>query len=548
MPCVDAPSPSPRDSDTQYFVALALLTLSTAAVFGPVLRHEFIALDYDTYTGNPVIQRGLSWEGVRYAFTAVVASNWHPLTVLAHMTLHTLFGSDPFAHYAANLFIHWVNVVLVFEALRRATGANWRSALVAALFGLHPFRVESVAWTAELKDVLSACFALLAVLAYLRFTATRRWPWYALTAVLFALGLLAKASIVALPLLLLLLDYWPLARFRIAFDDRSSIVRPSLEKLPLLILAAAMAAITLTTFRGSTRELSNTFSLPTSLAMSAIAYKDYVLVTFWPLRLSPSYPFTAPTAPIGETAAAAVLLSAISAFVFIQRRTNPYFLFGWLWFLVAIFPVSGVLAFAPHYRADRYTYLAHIGLFTGVVWYVAALVSQRRPLMLASRAAAIAVTLLLSATSYTNLYRWRDNVSLFGYAVRVTPESSIVQTGFAIGLIQQRRLDEAEPHLREALRINPHDVQNMKRLASLLLLTARPEESVPVYESVVEAEPGRPENHAGLAVAYERTGEFARAEQSARQALTLDPEYPAALEIIDRLDRRASGGDAEPSP
>ena len=530
MPSVNAVAPSPRSPDNQYFAAIALLTVLTAFVFGPVLTHEFIALDYDTYTGNPVIQRGLSWDGVQYAFTEVVASNWHPVTVIAHMSLHTLFGSDPPAHYAANLVLHWINVLLVFEIFRRSTGAIWRSALVAALFGLHPFRIESVAWTAELKDVLSGSFALLAILAYVRYAGARSWRFYTLSVALFVLGLLAKASIITLPVLLLIFDRWPLIRAQ-APGDRQRMV---IEKVPYLVVAVAMAVVTLATFQDSTLRSSDVLTLPTRAAMACIAYKDYLLTTFWPARLSPHYPYTSANAPPLETAVSVALLLVVGAFAFSQRRSHPYLLFGWSWFVVAILPVCGVLPVGSHYRADRYTYLAHIGLFAAVVWYAAAVAWRRRLVLRASQVLAAAAVLALASASYVHVHRWRDNITLFEYSVTVTPQSALVRTGLAIGLIQRQRYNEAEQQLRDALRISPRDVPNMERLAALLVVTDRAAESVPLQEEIVRAKPYDATSHAALAVARARSGDRDGAESAARAALTLDPSNAAALAIVGR--------------
>ncbi len=520
--------PAPRHSDTAYFTAVALLTIGTALVFGPVLTHDYIALDHESYAGNPEIQRGLSADGVRYAFTAEVASNWHPVTVLAHMALHTLFGPEPAPHYAANLVLHWANVLLAFELARRMLGSIWPAAFAAALFGLHPFRVESVAWAAELKDVLSAFFTLSAMLAYFRFAATRRASWYLAAVGLFVLGLLSKASVVALPVLLVLLDFWPLDRIR-----RGAVVRVAIEKLPFIAIAAAMAIVTLVTFSDTTLRSTGALPLTSRAAMVCIAYKDYVLTTFWPAHLSPHYPYPRNALSTTELALSAALLAAISAVTLAVRRRYPSLLFGWLWFVIAITPVCGILPVGSHYRADRYTYLAHAGFFIGGVAYLAAVVSGK-----VMRIAPVPLIAVLAFVAVVNVHRWRDNVSLFEYAVRQTPESNLVHSGLATGLIQQRRLDEAEPHLREAIRLYPGYQPYVKRLAALLLLTDRAAESVPLYESMVAQGPNDIANLIGLATAHEQSGRPDRAREIANRVLELSPGEPAAMEILERIEAR----------
>lgn len=516
-----------QHTDTAYFTAVALLTIATAFVFGPVLTHEYIALDHEAYTGNPAIQRGLSVDGIRYAFTAVVASNWHPVTVLAHMTLHTFFGPEPAPHYAANLVLHWVNVLLAFEVARRLIGSVWPAAFAAALFGLHPFRAESVAWTAELKDVLSAFFALSGVLAYLRFVATRRASWYLAAAGLFAFGLLSKASVVALPFLLVLLDFWPIDRIR-----RGAIIGLAVEKLPLIAIAAAMSIVTLVTFSGTTLQSTEALPLTTRAAMVCIAYKDYVLTTFWPTHLSPHYPYPQQALSTVKIALSATLLGSISVAVIVLRRRYPFLLFGWLWFILAIAPVCGILPVGSHYRADRYTYLAHVGFFIGLVGFANTVLSVK-----VMRIGAIPIVGALVLASIVTVHRWRDNVSLFEYAVRQTPESNLVHSGLAIGLIQQRRLDEAEPHLREAIRLYPGYPPYVKRLAALLLLTDRAAESVPLYESMVAQAPTDITNLIGLAAAYEQSGNLDGAKAIANRVLELSPGEPAATEILERIEK-----------
>ncbi|MGH9361727.1 MAG: tetratricopeptide repeat protein, partial [Thermoanaerobaculia bacterium] len=359
------------------------LALLTVLVFAPVVRHDFVSLDDPAYvTGNAQVRRGLTAEGFRWAWGNEVAGNWHPLTMLSHMLDAELHGLDPGGHHLTSLLLHAANAVLLFVLLRRLTGAAGRSAAVAALFAVHPLHVESVAWIAERKDVLSAFFFFLALLAWSGY-ARRPSSWrYLLALLAFALGLLAKPMVVTLPLVLLLLDVWPLGRLPLAAAaERRRALGPLLrEKLPFVLLALGAAAVALVTQREAMSPLA-ALSLGRRIANALLAYAAYLSDTVWPRGLAVFYPLPG-ALPAWRVALAAVLLAALTALALARLHRSPWLAVGWLWFVGMLLPVIGLLQVGSQARADRYTYLPSIGLFVALVWEVAARVPigrLRRP-------------------------------------------------------------------------------------------------------------------------------------------------------------------------
>src|SRR5947208_4783609 len=339
-----------------------LLGLATLAVFCPVAWHDFVNYDDSDYvTANAYVQDGLSWETVRWAFTTGHASNWHPLTWLSHALDCQRFRERAGAHDLVSVVCHAANTLLLFLVLGRMTGARWRSALVAALFGLHPLRVESVAWVAERKDVLSGLFFLLTLWAYAEY-ATRPSPRrLGLVALLFAAGLMAKPMLVTLPVLLLLLDYWPLRRFNAA-----RLQTLLADNLPLLAMASLASWVALLVGRATLSSMDD-LSPASRLANAVVAYASYLGKTFWPSRLAVFYPMPVVT-PVADILGSALLLGGITTVAIVARHRFPYVLIGWLWFVAALLPASGLIRDGYQASAGRFTYLPSIGLFVALVW------------------------------------------------------------------------------------------------------------------------------------------------------------------------------------
>ena len=358
----------------ELFIAFGLVAV-TLTVYAQVMSHQFIILDDNRYIReNPIVNQGLTLTGIAWAFTTFHAANWHPLTWLSHMLDSQIFGLNAGGHLLINALIHASNTLLLFLFLRRVTGAQWRSAVVAALFALHPLHVESVAWAAERKDTLSTFFGLLTLVAYARYVETTSWKRYALVAVALALGLMAKPMLVTWPFVLLLLDYWPLRRFQWQRGTGTegfirALVPLIREKLPLFCLVVASMAITFIaqSHGGAVSTLAN---VPVSLRLSnaIVSYAKYLFLTVWPSDLAAYYPLPRTGAPVWQLACAIVLLAVITALALCQARERPYLLMGWLWFVGTLVPVIGLVQVGSAAMADRYYYVPSIGLFVAFVF------------------------------------------------------------------------------------------------------------------------------------------------------------------------------------
>lgn len=422
--------------------ALALLTL---AAWLPALRNGFVNLDDGLYvTGNPQVQKGITRAGVAWALTANVANNWHPLTLLSHMLDCQLFGLDPAGHHAMSLLLHLADVLLLFAVLARMTGALWRSAAVAALFAVHPLHVESVAWAAERKDVLSALFWILAMGAWTSYARRPSLGRYLLVVLLMALGLAAKPMVVTLPFALLLLDVWPLERLGLGWK------RLMAEKLPLLALSVAASLATLRYQRTSLAPLE---LVPWSLrlANAAVSYAAYLGKLLLPRNLAVFYPI--PLAiPAWQAAGSAALLAALTALAVWKVRQAPWLLVGWLWFLGTLVPVIGLVQVGRQAMADRYTYLPSIGLFLAIVWGISELLRERRAVLAAASAVAIA---LLAAGTWMQVGYWKDSLVLYRHALAVTRDNYVAHVGLAKALAAEKDWAGAAEQYRAALALRP---------------------------------------------------------------------------------------------
>jgi hypothetical protein len=475
------------------------LAAITFAVFGQTLRHEFVNYDDDDYVSeNPEVARGLTLKGIVWAFTHVHAFNWHPLTWFSHMLDCQFYGLNPGGHHLTNILLHTATAILLFLVLRRMTAALWRSAFVAAVFAIHPLRVESVAWVAERKDVLSGLFFMLTIGACVRYASSarnrkaggiqtsnieHRTPnierkesrstlhasrFYVLCLLFFALGLMCKPMLVTLPLVLLLLDYWPLERFTI-HDSRFTIGRLIIEKIPLLALAGASCMATLFAQKDAIWSLER-ICLPSRAGNALISCAAYLGEMVWPSKLAVLYPFPTRGIGISEVVFPLVLLAGISTGVFVLRRCRPYLLTGWLWFLGMLTPVIGLIQVGPQARADRYTYLPQIGLYLALTWAVAELCAgwrHRRPVLGGIAAIVIAS---LSVASFRQTSYWRNSESLWTHALACTSDNAIAHNNLGCALIQKRSVNEAIAHFQKALQINPGYADAQINLSNAVIL------------------------------------------------------------------------------
>lgn len=460
-------------------VGLALLTL---AVYLPVLAHGFIRFDDPYYvTGNPRVQAGLTWEGIAWAFQAIVASNWHPLTLLSHMLDCELFGMDPLGHHLTSLLLHAASVVLLFEALRRMTASTWRSAAVAALFALHPTHVESVAWIAERKDVLSGFFWMLTLLAWERYVRQPSPKRYAAVALALAAGLLSKPMVVTLPFVLLLLDVWPLRRE----IPRGLRIK---EKLPLFALAAGACVATLIAQSGAIH-LASRFPMKLRLANAVLSYAAYLGKTLFPARLAVFYPMRTDF-PAWKVAGAALLLAALTV---LALRAPRYVTVGWLWFLGTLVPVIGILQVGGQAMADRYTYLPTIGLFLIAAWAL----PRRAVWALAPAVLALAIVTRLQ------LRHWEDSETLFRHAVAVTERNFVAHLHLAQIYAERGERGRALEHFRTTLEIRPGMWQAQASLGNTLRRWGRPDKALPHLTNAVRLRPHDPRLRRALAEARE---------------------------------------------
>lgn len=545
-------------------VHLLLLVLLVAVAYSQVTANSFIyAFDDGRYVlTNPHVQAGLTLDEIRWALTSAHAANWHPLTWMSHMLDWQLFGSNPAGHHLTNLALHLASTLLLFLLLNRMTGAPRRSLFVAALFALHPLHVESVAWVAERKDVLSTFFMLLTTAAYLRYVRRPGVGRYLLVMVTFVLGLMAKPMLVSLPFLLLLLDYWPLRRTYVlpGSDARPIPLRQLLlEKAPLLALVAGSCAVTLWAQQsGGAVATLDQFGLGVRAANAVVASVAYIVKMLWPSGLSVFYPHRGNLLPQWQVLGSALVL--IGGFVAAVKcaRTRPYVTVGWLWYVITLVPVIGLVQVGVQGMADRYTYVPLIGLFVAIAWAVPEIIGKRRGVEVALTVAACAVVLVLAARTHTEVGYWRTDEVLFRRALAVTSNNSTMHYDLGYVLQAQRRYPEAVREYQETFRIDPSDMMARIKLGLLYLdlrkpvlageqfiivarampdsdgavegvtmsLTAQGKaaEAVRFCEAAVKANPNHGRMHYNLANAYVVMGELEKAIAEFTKAIDLSPQ------------------------
>jgi tetratricopeptide (TPR) repeat protein len=512
-----------------------LLFVLVAGCFLPAVTHDFITYDDPVYvTGNAHVRDGLTWENVGWAFRSTEASNWHPLTWLSHMADVQAFGLRPWGHHLTSVLLHALNALLLFAALLRLTGAPWRSLFVAALFGLHPLHVESVAWISERKDVLSTTFWMLVLWAYAeRMQRTRSRnagapAYYALALVLFALGLMCKPMLVTLPCVLLLLDFWPLGRFT-GTTARSRWLAVA-EKVPFVLLSAAASAVTLFAQRhGGTVASMGEFPWRVRAANALISCCVYLGKAFVPIRLAVFYPFTGEAPPAWETLAAGALLAAISFAALAFARSRPYVLVGWLWFLGTLVPVIGLVQVGGQALADRYTYVPLIGLFIAATWAAADLAQRWNAGARALCGAAAAALAALGILTCVQLGYWRDGATLFRHAAAVT-ENNWVAHANLYATLSKTSSPEAGAELQETLRIVASFADKYDRKGAELERTpGHSAEAITEYRKAVAIMPDLAGPHVILGQALARTpGGLDEAVGEFRTAVRLKPDLAAA--------------------
>ena len=494
-----------------------LLAIGTGLIFSPVVNYDFIYLDDPTYvTNNDQVMAGMTVDGVRWAFTTRLAGNWHPLTWLSHMLDCELFEINPGGHHLTNLLIHSVNTGLLFFLLHAMTGAFWRSGFVAAAFGIHPLRIESVAWISERKDVLSVLFFLLTVAAYIHYTRRYSVPRYLLMIVTFALGLMSKPMLVTLPCVLLLLDWWPLRRVRFGawnqvvdhdagtsekHRSRTRSVHDLIwEKSPLLLLSGASCIITFVVQQsgGAVASLEQ-MPLRIRLANAAVTYVSYIVKTIWPFPMAVLYPHPGSSLPIWLAIVALLLLLAISVCAIRVAQKHEYLLVGWLWYLGTLVPVIGLVQIGRQAMADRYTYLPSIGLFIMIAWGSADVFGRlglRRAIP--ALTASVAIGLMMIGTCI-HLPKWKDSSRLFLHALEVTKNNYVIHNNYGGYLYDHRRFEEAATHVRQSLRIKPSHASAQANLGHIYWQQGKTGQAMDAWQKVLQIDPDQIEPANNLA-------------------------------------------------
>jgi len=567
-----------------------LLVVATVAVYSSVHTHPFANFDDGPYVfSNPHVRAGLTWDTVTWAFTSIGSvtpdvPDWHPLAWLSHALDTQLFGFDPAGPHDENLFLHVLNVLVLFWVLQRATGLTGRSAMVAALFALHPINVESVAWISERKNLLSMLFFLLALAAYRWYARKPQVGRYLVVAALFALGLMAKPQVITLPFVLLLWDYWPLQRLasryslfafrqndapgaadeiqvakneQLGSDEERKAKREErllwlvVEKLPLFALAAASAVITVKSqlaIGGIDVDKSMSFSI--RLGNAIVSYVRYLGKAFWPSDLALFYPHPGTSLQAWQVLAALVILLAISALV-VWKRGQRYLLVGWLWFLGTLVPMIGLVQVNRQAMADRYAYISFIGLFILISWGVADFAEQRHLPLVWLRSASVAVLLLLAALTYRQVGFWGDNLTLWSHALEVTQNNYFAENIVGSTLMDQGDPEAALPHLQAATEMNPSDPSAYMSIGAYDQQHGNARDALEQYQRTIRLTDGavqrnlwlRSTTFARMGSAYRQLGDFAQARQSFRKALEINPgdgQVWLALGIVTQLSGNPS--------
>jgi len=539
-----APILPPHHRVLKLFICLSL-TVATFAVFEPVRNHTFLNIDDNFYiTDNPPVKSGLTLKGVIWAFTAMHAANWHPLTWLSHMLDCQLYGLNPSGHHLTNLVLHLASALLLFLVLERMTRSLWRSSFVAALFALHPLRVESVAWVAERKDVLSGFFWMLTIWTYVRYIERPGLNRYLLVLLSFSLGLLSKPMLVTLPFVLLLLDYWPLGRFQFAQSTKNpklstskpiySSSRRSLifslikEKVPFFILSGVSSILTIIAQQkiGTVAPLE-LYQVDIRIANALVSYVSYIGKMIWPHNLSIFYPHPV-TLPVWEVIGSGLLLVGISILVIWAARKRPYYGVGWLWYLGTLVPVIGLVQVGAQAMADRYTYLPLIGLFIMIAWGVPGqLPMWRYRKVILSVSAGLALLMMMMVTRL-QIKHWQNNMTLFEHSLAVTSDNYFVHNSLGIVLSRQGKTEEAIAHYNEALRINPDNANTHCNLGVALAKQGKIDEAMAHYGEALRIQPGYVEAHNNMGVALAGKGKIEEAMAHYAEALRRDPYHAIA--------------------
>jgi tetratricopeptide (TPR) repeat protein len=545
-------------------VIYLILALAIIIAFEQVCRNQFVGYDDDVYvTENPQVKGGITRESVIWAFTTAHSANWHPLTWLSHMLDCDFFELNPLGHHLSSLLFHIANTLLLFWVLKRMTGALWRSAFVAAAFALHPLHVESVAWVAERKDVLSGFFWMLTMAAYIRYAERPGLGRYVLVFLFLCLGLMAKPMLVTLPFVLLLLDYWPLGRFQWSRQDslkalsKSSVnvgvqgmpaSRLVAEKIPLFVLSSVSSVVTFLVQRSSGVVVQiEKLSLNARIANTLVSYIKYIGKMIYPRRLAVLYPHPGHSLPLWQPMVCFMVLAVVSAGIIYAARRRRYLVVGWLWYVGTLVPVIGLVQVGMQAMADRYTYLPIIGLFIIIAWGASELFGRwRLQKIVLGISAGIVLAVLLICTRVQVRY-WHNDFTLYGHTLAVTRNNYTIHYNLGVALKSKGRVDEAISHYRKALQFKPNYADVHNNLGVALKSKGEVDEAISHYRKALQFEPGHASAHYNLGITLQLQGKLDEAISHYRKALQSKPDYAnahnnlgVALKSQDKLDEAIS--------
>jgi len=530
----------------QSFGVCLILAVATLGLYWQTHSHKFIHYDdYAYITENPNVRDGFTWQGIKWACTKSYEAAWFPLTWFSHMLDCELFGIWPAGHHFTNVSIHILNTILLFIVLKYLTGAFWSSAIVAAIFALHPLRVESVAWAAERKDVLCTMFWILTMWAYAWYAKRPSIRRYLLTLGAFACGLLSKPMIVTLPFVLLLLDFWPLERFELSKNLLKDSKKTRLigwlllEKVPLIALSCVISVITffVQQARGATTAIE--IALSDRVANAIVSYIGYIGKMLWPRGLAIIYPHQGDNLSMLKILFSAIVLLAASAAVIYFSRRKKYLLVGWFWYLGTLVPVIGIIQISVQSMADRFTYIPMIGLYIMLAWTladVACKVRWAKKFLICAVAAALAA---LSACTWNYLRYWKDSVCVFERALAVTGDNFYARNNYGLALLHADRTEEAVRHFEIANKLHPDEAGLLCNLASALKDLGRGQEALPHLQKSLQLNPDSAEMHNNMGNLLAELGKTNEAITHYRTALTLDPAFTTAhLNLADFLAKQ----------
>jgi tetratricopeptide (TPR) repeat protein len=513
----------------QKILAIYLLLILTILVtYWQVKDFNFVGFDDELYiTENSHTQSGLTIDGIVWAFTTFHAGNWHPLTWLSHMLDCELYGLNPMGHHWTNLLFHMTNTLLLFFMFQKMTGAIWKSAFVAALFALHPLHVESVAWVAERKDVLSTFFGMLTILAYIRYVKKRNFLRYSLIFIFLSLGLMAKPMLVTLPFVLLLLDFWPLERLKYYSHHQSSKLFSLIyEKIPLFIPVAISSVLTIFAQKEAGALYSfESLSANTRIANAFVSYASYIVKTIWPQNLAIFYPHSFGMLSLWYVFLAAFAMAGISFFSIRLFKQRPYVAVGWFWYLVTLIPVIGLIQVGAQGMADRYTYIPLTGLFIMLAWGISDLLKKWHYRKTVLAVCAIILLFTFSTRSYFQIRHWENSAAVFKNAIQTTKNNWLAYRELGLALMRDGELDDAVFYYKKALQIRPNYLTALDNLGMTLHRLGRFEEALFYYSKALKINRKDAGIHNNTANVLTALGKLEEAIKHYKKAILITPDF-----------------------